>query len=138
MADAHMAKMCESQQGIVVREALERIGDKWTILVVGMLEDGPQRFTALRQRVPGISQRMLTRTVRHLERDGLVSRTAFSEIPPRVEYELTAVGRELLPPVLAMADWALANSQTVEESRHAYDKAAANRSAAAGGKAELQ
>jgi len=125
-----MEEMCEAQQGTIVREALERVGDKWTLLVVGMLESGPQRFTALRQRVPGISQRMLTRTVRHLERDGLVSRTVYSEIPPRVEYELTEVGRELLPPVLAMADWALANSQKIEENRRAYDQSVAQQEAA--------
>ncbi|RLQ83779.1 transcriptional regulator [Salinibacterium amurskyense] len=125
-----MQEMCEAQRGTIVREALERIGDKWTLLVVGMLETGPQRFTVLRQRVPGISQRMLTRTVRHLERDGLVSRTVYSEIPPRVEYELTDVGRELLPPILAMADWALANSDRVEESRRAYDESAAQLAAA--------
>jgi len=130
MAMREMQEMCEAQRGTIVREALERIGDKWTLLVVGMLETGPQRFTVLRQRVPGISQRMLTRTVRHLERDGLVSRTVYSEIPPRVEYELTDVGRELLPPILAMADWALANSDKVEESRRAYDESAAQLAAA--------
>ncbi|GHD82040.1 HxlR family transcriptional regulator [Salinibacterium amurskyense] len=130
MAMREMQEMCEAQRGTIVREALERIGDKWTLLVVGMLETGPQRFTVLRQRVPGISQRMLTRTVRHLERDGLVSRTVYSEIPPRVEYELTDVGRELLPPILAMADWALANSDRVEESRRAYDESAAQLAAA--------
>lgn len=78
--------------GRAIRGILDRIGDKWTLLVVATLDGERMRFTELQQRIPGISQRMLTRTVRHLERDGLVSRTVFPEVPPRVEYELTARG----------------------------------------------
>ncbi|WP_231604441.1 helix-turn-helix domain-containing protein [Salinibacterium sp. SWN139] len=125
MSDRELEEMCHSNDGIVVRETFDRIGDKWTLLVVGMLADGPLRFTQLRHQVPGISQRMLTRTVRHLERDGLLTRTAYPEVPPRVEYELTALGQRLLPPVRALAEWALANSLQVEEHRRAYDHAEA-------------
>ena len=119
---AKMGELCHSQGGIVVRDMFDRIGDKWTLLVVGMLQDGSQRFTALRDTVPGISQRMLTLTLRHLERDGLVSRTAFAEVPPRVEYALTPLGSELLPAVTALAQWALGNEGTIRANREAYDR----------------
>ncbi len=120
-----MGEICESGRGIVVRDALDRVGDKWTLLVVGMLEDQPMRFTSLRHTVPGISQRMLTLTLRHLERDGLVSRTAYAEVPPRVEYALTPLGRRLLPPVVALAKWALDNAGEIQDNRDAFDAAAA-------------
>ena len=121
----NMGEMCESGRGVVVRDALDRIGDKWTLLVVGMLEDEPMRFTTLRHSVPGISQRMLTLTLRHLERDGLVSRTAYAEVPPRVEYALTPLGRRLLPPVVALAKWALDNASEIRDNRDAFDEVAA-------------
>lgn len=121
MAAPTMERICESERGLVVRDMFDRIGDKWSLLVVGMLDAGPQRFTALRDLVPGISQRMLTRTLRHLERDGLVSRTAHPEVPPRVEYALTRLGRELLPPVTALAQWAIANHPRIQDHRDAYD-----------------
>lgn len=124
MTVEQMHEICESERGALVRDALERIGDKWTLLVVGMLESGPQRFTVLRNSVPGISQRMLTLTLRHLERDGLVSRTAYAEVPPRVEYALTPLGERLLPPVLAMAKWALDNEAEIRSHREEYDRAA--------------
>ena len=79
------------------------------------------RFTELQQRIPGISQRMLTRTVRHLERDGLVTRTVFAEVPPRVEYELTAMGRTLIEPAVALAEWAVDNNPGIERNQSAYD-----------------
>ena len=120
-----MGEMCDSGRGAMVRDALDRIGDKWTLLVVGMLEDQPMRFTALRQSVPGISQRMLTLTLRHLERDGLVSRTAYAEVPPRVEYALTPLGERLLPPVVALAKWALENADEIRDNREAFDAVAA-------------
>ena len=82
------------------------------------------RFTELKHTVPGISQRMLTLTLRHLERDGLVSRTAYPEVPPRVVYALTPLGARLLPPVIAMARWALENHAQILENREAYDGAA--------------
>ena len=118
---APMGEMCDSAGGVLVRDVFARIGDKWTLLVIGMLDAGPQRFTALRTSVPGISQRMLTLTLRHLERDGLVSRTVYAEVPPRVEYALTELGSTLLPPILALTQWALANESSIAQNRDAFD-----------------
>lgn len=98
--------------------------DQWTLLVVATLDERRVRFTELRQQVPGISQRMLTLTLRNLERDGLVSRTVHAEVPPRVEYELTPTGRSLLPPALALAGWAMRHVPHIEASRAAYEKKA--------------
>jgi len=100
---------------------LSQVGDKWTILVVGVLSLGMSRFNALQRAVPGISHRMLTHTLRRLERDGLVKRTAFAEIPPRVEYELTARGRSLTKPLAQLAGWASANRLAIESSRSGFD-----------------
>lgn len=106
----------------IVAEIFNRIGDKWTLLVIRMLAVGPQRFTALRSLVPGISQRMLTLTLRQLQRDGVVSRTIYPEIPPRVEYALTELGQTLVPPVAALAEWALANEGEIRGNRERYDE----------------
>src|SRR6476660_9005678 len=89
-----------------VREVLNRVGDKWSVQIVDLLGDGAMRFSDLRRSIEGISQRMLTLTLRGLERDGLISRTVFPEIPPRVEYELTRLGSTLLEPLTALAEWA--------------------------------
>jgi DNA-binding HxlR family transcriptional regulator len=105
-----------------VRDVLDHIGDKWTLLVLGMLERGPQRFTALHRSIPGISQRMLTRTLRNLQRDGLVSRQSFDENPPRVEYTVTTLGQTLVPAVIALARWAFENHKAIEANRDAYDE----------------
>lgn len=107
--------------GRTIRAVLDRIGDKWTLLVVATLHDGRMRFTELQQRIPGISQRMLTRTLRQLERDGLTSRTAYAEVPPRVEYELTELGRTLVPPALTLAEWAAEHNPAIRRSRTEYD-----------------
>jgi DNA-binding HxlR family transcriptional regulator len=107
--------------GRAIRGILDRIGDKWTLLVVATLDGERLRFTELQQRIPGISQRMLTRTVRHLERDGLVARTVYAEVPPRVEYELTTTGRTLIEPAVALAEWAVDHNPQVERSQAAYD-----------------
>jgi DNA-binding HxlR family transcriptional regulator len=107
--------------GRAIRGILDRIGDKWTLLVVATLDGERLRFTELQQRIPGISQRMLTRTVRHLERDGLVARTVHAEVPPRVEYELTATGRTLIEPAVALAEWAIDHNPAIERSHAAYD-----------------
>jgi DNA-binding HxlR family transcriptional regulator len=104
-----------------VGEILSRIGDKWTILVVVRLGSGPLRFNEMRRIIGGISQRMLTLTLRGLERDGLVTRTAFPTIPPRVEYELTPLGHSLLEPVRVMSDWARANGPTIKDARRRFD-----------------
>lgn len=116
------AEACDSDQGVIVREIFNRVGDKWTLLVIRMLDGEAQRFTALRNTVPGISQRMLTLTLRQLERDGLVSRTMYTEVPPRVEYELTALGRTLLPPVQALAEWAVEHESQIRDHRDRYDE----------------
>ncbi len=87
-----------------VTDILSRVGDKWTVLVVSYLGNGPMRFNEIRRTVDGISQKMLTTTLRNLERDGFVSRTMFPTIPPKVEYELTELGRDLLKPVRGLGN----------------------------------
>ena len=104
-----------------VSEVLARIGDKWTVLVVGMLGDGPKRFNELRRSLGSISQRMLTLTLRALERDGLVTRTVFPTIPPRVDYTLTRLGRSLLEPVSALGLWARQNRSAIADARRRFD-----------------
>ncbi|MBO9197249.1 helix-turn-helix transcriptional regulator [Rhizobium sp. 16-449-1b] len=105
---------------------LVRLGDKWTILVVSMLAlspDEPMRFGAIRRGIPDISQRMLTLTLRNLERDGLVARHYYPEVPPRVEYELTERGKSMLPPLAAFTGWIRDTWQDIEASRIAFDEA---------------
>ena len=104
-----------------VSEILSRVGDKWSVLVVKLLGDGSLRFNELRHRIGGISQKMLTTTLRGLERDGFVTRTVFPTIPPRVDYELTELGHELLIPVSALGEWARRNTQRVREAREKFD-----------------
>src|SRR5207302_1334717 len=104
-----------------VSEVLARVGDKWTVLVVSVLGDGPKRFNELRRALGSISQRMLTLTLRGLERDGLVTRTVFPTIPPRVDYELTKLGRSLLAPVTGLGAWARKNRLAIEEARRRFD-----------------
>jgi len=112
----HSAETCRP-----ATEILARIGDKWSVLIVMMLSLGPQRFSELKRRVEGISQRMLTLTLRGLERDGLVSRTVTPTIPPRVDYELTALGHSLREPVNALGQWAIDNRPAMLAARQAYD-----------------
>ncbi|MBL7623618.1 helix-turn-helix transcriptional regulator [Frankia sp. AgB1.8] len=107
--------------GRAIRRILDRIGDKWALLIVATLHDQRLRFTQLQQHIPGISQRMLSLTLRHLERDGLISRTVFAEVPPRVEYELTPMGRTLIEPALSLAEWAVEHDPDIERSRREYD-----------------
>ncbi len=106
-----------------VSALLARVGDKWTVLIVSRLGAGPLRFNELKRIVGGISQRMLTLTLRNLERDGLVTRTVTPSIPPRVDYELTALGRDLLTPVAALGDWAVENQDAIAAARAAFDDA---------------
>jgi len=101
---------------------LARIGDKWTVLVVMTLAAGSKRFNELRREIPSVSQRMLTLTLRNLERDGLVNRTVTPSIPPRVDYELTDLGRSLQEPVLALSQWALDNVETIHEAQARFDR----------------
>jgi DNA-binding HxlR family transcriptional regulator len=107
--------------GCRVREILERVGDKWSLFVISCLGDGPMRFTALKRSVDGISQRMLTVTLRGLERDGIVSRTMYPVVPPRVEYALTPLGQTLLDATGALMTWADAHLDEVDAARAAYD-----------------
>ena len=109
-----------------VSEILARVGDKWTVLVVGELGAGPKRFSEIRRALGSISQRMLTLTLRSLERDGLVTRTVFPTIPPRVDYELTKLGQSLLKPVNGLALWARQNRPAIEDARQRFDAAERN------------
>ena len=114
---AHHSPECQSVSAI-----LSRVGDKWSVLVVTLLGDGPMRFTELQRKIDGISQKMLTTTLRNLERDGFCTRKVFPTVPPRVDYELTKLGRELLVPVKALADWAIANRERLDAARHQFDE----------------
>jgi DNA-binding HxlR family transcriptional regulator len=121
-----------------VSALLQRIGDKWTVLVVRTLGDGPLRFSEIKRALGSISQKMLTTTLRGLERDGFVKRTVYPTVPPRVDYELTQLGRDLLTPVKTMAEWALKNAERVEGAQAKFDNAnSRGRSAAYGKAAEL-
>ena len=104
-----------------VASVLARVGDKWSVFVIMMLFDGPKRFNEIKRLVAGISQRMLTLTLRGLERDGLVTRTVFPTIPPRVDYELTDLGRGLSQPVIALGQWAMAHQTEIETARFKFD-----------------
>jgi DNA-binding HxlR family transcriptional regulator len=117
--------MCRNDESKAVREFLTKVGDKWSILLVVMLARAPQsraRFSELQRMVDGISQRMLTTTLRNLERDGFVSREVFPEVPPRVEYELTSLGKSLLEPMELLVDWIGGNWNSIKEARVAFDK----------------
>ena len=107
--------------GCPLRDVLDRVGDKWSVLVVVLLADGRLRFSELRRSVEGISQRMLTHTLRHLERDGLVERTVYPSVPVRVEYELTELGRTLIAPLTALAQWAETYRGEILSARAVYD-----------------
>lgn len=114
-AKIHTADDCK------IREILDRVGDKWSMLVMHILGEGPQRFSALRRSIEGISQRMLTRTLRLLERDGLVRRTVYPTVPPQVEYALTPLGQTLLDPIRALATWAATHQAEVIAARARFD-----------------
>jgi DNA-binding HxlR family transcriptional regulator len=124
--DGHRPADC-----VVVREILDRVGDKWSVLVIALLGQHGRRFSELRRSIEGISQRMLTLTLRQLERDGLVSRTVHATVPPRVDYALTPLGESVLEPLTVLMQWAQAHGTDVAESRRRYEAAntdeAANR-----------
>jgi DNA-binding HxlR family transcriptional regulator len=117
---AHLPADCRA-----ISDVLARVGDKWSVLVVTRLGAGSMRFNELRRSIGGISQRMLTLTLRGLERDGLVTRTVFPTIPPRVDYALTPLGRDLLDPVSALGEWATRNQAKIARAREKFDGAAA-------------
>jgi DNA-binding HxlR family transcriptional regulator len=112
----HLSESCQA-----VSNVLSRVGDKWSVLVVSILGRGSMRFNELKRAVDGVSQRMLTLTLRTLERDGLVTRTVFPTVPPRVEYELTALGRSLLQPVSALATWAIEHRGDIDSAQRRFD-----------------
>ncbi|MGW3372039.1 winged helix-turn-helix transcriptional regulator [Streptomyces hydrogenans] len=114
-----------ADQGETIRQIVERAGDKWAVLVIGTLREGTLRYTDLQRAVPGISQRMLTHTLRQLRRDGLVTRTAYPEVPPRVEYALTDLGATLLDAVTALIDWAGTHHDEIVRNRAHFDGTAA-------------
>ena len=105
-----------------VASILARVGDKWSVFVIMLLGDGPRRFNEIKRMVGGISQRMLTLTLRGLERDGLVTRTVFPTIPPRVDYELTDLGHGLWQPVEALGKWASDHRTEIEDARARFDR----------------
>lgn len=105
---------------------LARVGDKWSVFVIMMLGDGPKRFNEIKRMIGGISQRMLTLTLRGLERDGLVTRTVFPTIPPRVDYELTDLGRGLSTPVQALGQWAIEHQPEIQRARMEFDTRSGN------------
>lgn len=117
-----MPKHYDPEKCQTVSEMLSRIGDKWSVLVIMMLGDGPARFSDLKRAVVGVSQRMLTLTLRALERDGLVRRTVYPTVPPRVEYELTALGQSLREPIQAMGGWVFANHDKIHAARAEFDR----------------
>lgn len=112
----HVAEEC-----VAVNSVLARVGDKWSMLVVVLLGGGPRRFNEIKREVEAISQRMLTRTLRGLERDGFVTRTVFPTIPPRVDYELTELGQSLRAPVEALGLWVRGNLLEIDEARRRFD-----------------
>jgi len=122
---ASSLERCEEGQSpgsrALVRDILDRVSDKWTLLVIRRLAAGPMRFTALQDAVAGISHRMLTRTLRALERDGMVTRTVYAQVPPRVDYALTPLGATLTEPVMAIVDWVERHGDEVESNRAAFD-----------------
>jgi DNA-binding HxlR family transcriptional regulator len=112
------------------REMLDRVGDKWSLLVIAMLEQRltqRARFSELKRSIPGISQRMLTATLRSLERDGLLTRDIYAEVPPRVEYELTPLGKRFMQPVRGLVTWLQANWSSIRAARETFDRRAENR-----------
>ena len=114
------------------REMLGRVGDKWSLLVIAMLEQRPTqraRFSELKRSIPGISQRMLTATLRSLERDGLLTRHIYAEVPPRVEYELTPLGKRFMQPVRVLVAWLQMNWSAIRTARERFDRQSANRKA---------
>jgi DNA-binding HxlR family transcriptional regulator len=123
--NAHLESDCRG-----VASILARVGDKWSVFVIMLLGNGPRRFNEIKRMVGGISQRMLTLTLRGLERDGLITRTVFPTIPPRVDYELTDLGRGLWQPVEALGEWARQHQTEIEDARTRFDhrnEAAADR-----------
>lgn len=111
-----------------IRQVLDRVGDKWSMLITAVLEDGPLRYTDLQRQIPGISQRMLTHTLRQLQDDGLITRTAYAEVPPRVEYTLAPLGRGLHEIVTQLIGWAADHHDEIRANRAQTGTTASSRS----------
>ena len=121
MKSPSYGNVADQENCLAGREVLSRVGDKWSMLVIGLLAGGPRRFGELKHAADGISQRMLTVTLRGLERDGLASRTVFPTIPPRVEYALTPLGGTLITPVRSLVGWAQEHRGQIQDSRNRFD-----------------
>ncbi len=120
----HVTEYCPAISAI-----LSRIGDKWSVFIVMELANGPRRFNEIKRDVSGISQRMLTLTLRGLERDGLVSRKVYDTVPPKVEYSLTDLGRSLRAPVMALGAWAVSNRDEIHAAQASFDRRLADQAA---------
>jgi DNA-binding HxlR family transcriptional regulator len=120
--DRQLSPNPDGDRGTLLREVLDRLGDKWTVIVICRLDDGPRRFNELRRMTDGITQRMLSATLRRLERDGLVTRTVLPTVPPQVEYDLTASGHSLHTILYQLVDWTDDHLAGIQQSRAAYDK----------------
>jgi DNA-binding HxlR family transcriptional regulator len=112
------------QDADFIREILDLVGDKWSVLIIGTLAGGPTRYSELADAIPGISQRMLTLTLKQLQRNGLLNRTAYPEVPPRVEYSLTAMGTSLLSTVLELAAWSADHQAEIRRNQQVFDTGA--------------
>ncbi|MEO8314941.1 MAG: helix-turn-helix domain-containing protein [Pseudomonadota bacterium] len=121
--------MCDESNCAPIREILDRVGDKWSLYIIASLYGGALRFNEIKREVDGISQRMLTLTLRSLERDGLLTRTVSGSASLRVDYELTVVGRSLRAPIVELITWAIDNRGRMEKARSTYDKASAKNAA---------
>lgn len=120
---SEMVHICTEGDPIAFRSVLVRVADKWTVVIIGLLQKRTYRFTELLTAIPGISRRMLTLTLRSLERDGLVVRTVYAEVPPRVEYRATDLGMSLSEPVMALATWISEHQERIETNRCRFDAA---------------
>jgi len=121
--------MCDESNCAPIREILDRVGDKWSLYIIAVLYRGPLRFNEIKREVNGISQRMLTLTLRSLERDGLLTRTVAASTPLRVDYELTPVGQSLRAPIIGLIAWAIENRSRMEKARANFDRAFAKKAA---------
>ena len=115
-------RMFHNNEDCPIRNVIAQIGDKWSLLILFALVDGPDRFNSLKSRIIGISQRMLTQTLRDLERDGFVLRTVYPAVPARVEYELSDMGRDIVKPLYQLVSWADQHHDDIKQARQAYDE----------------
>jgi DNA-binding HxlR family transcriptional regulator len=120
-----MRELCSGENPELFRSLMSRVGDKWTLLVIGVLGTDRQRFTEIADMIPGISRRMLTVTLRALERDGLVTRTVYAQVPPRVEYEVTDLGHSLQRVAFTVGEWVGEHQHVIADNRRRFDDAAA-------------